>query len=163
SRLAKRPRVLIGASAIGFYGDRGDEELDERSPRGSGFLAEVASGWEAEAARAAALGVRVVSLRIGIVLSSRGGALGRMLVPFRLGLGGRLGSGRQWMSWIHIDDLVRIILFCVEQERLGGPVDAVAPQPARNADFTRALAAALHRPALLPAPAFAMRALLGEM
>ena len=162
-RLRKRPRVLVCASAIGYYGSRGDEELTESSASGDDFLAGVVGQWEAEAARATDFGVRVVSLRLGIVLSARGGALAKMLTPFRLGVGGRLGDGRQWMSWIHIDDLVVAIIFALSRDELRGPANAVAPAPARNADFTRSLAGVLHRPALLPAPAFALRAALGEM
>lgn len=163
SRLSKRPQVLVSASAVGYYGSRGDETLTESSAPGDGFLADVAKGWEAEAARAASLGVRVVSLRIGIVLSQRGGALARMLIPFRLGVGGRLGDGEQWMPWIHIEDLIGVIRLAMQREDLSGPINAVAPQPARNAEFTRALARALRRPARLPAPGFALRAVLGEM
>ncbi|HZI95439.1 MAG TPA: TIGR01777 family oxidoreductase [Patescibacteria group bacterium] len=163
SRIARRPRVLVCASAIGYYGNRADEELKESSSPGDDFLAKVVRQWEAEAGRAASLGIRVVTLRLGIVLSAKGGALARMLTPFKLGLGGRLGDGRQWMSWIHIEDLVRVILFALQNEALSGPVNAVAPEPARNADFTVALAGALHRPALMPAPAFALRLALGEM
>jgi len=162
-RLKMRPRVLVCASAVGYYGNRGDEQLDEASAPGVGFLSSVAVGWEAEAARARDLGIRVVSLRLGIVLSAKGGALARMLTPFRLGAGGPLGDGRQWMSWIHIDDLVSAIRFTMEREDLSGAVNAVAPQPCRNADFTRSLARALRRPAFLPAPAFALRLALGEM
>src|SRR6266404_3774364 len=146
-----RPRALVAASAIGIYGDRGDVELDERAPPGDDFLAEVCSAWEAAARGAADLGVRVAIVRIGIVLGRDGGALGRMLPLFRLGLGGRLGSGRQWMSWILADDAVT------------GVLNGVAPRPVTNAEFTRTLAAALARPAILPAPAFALRLALGEM
>ena len=163
ARLKTKPRVLVCASAIGCYGSRGDEELTEGSPLGHDFLADVVRAWEAEAARAASLGVRVVSLRLGIVLSTRGGALAKMLTPFKLGLGGPLGTGRQWMSWIHIDDLIAAILQAMRRDDLSGPINAVAPEPSRNADFTRALGAALRRPAVLPAPAFALRLALGEM
>jgi uncharacterized protein (TIGR01777 family) len=163
SRIARRPKVLVSASAIGYYGSRADQELTESSAPGDDFLARVVKEWEAQAARATSLGIRVVELRFGIVLSAKGGALVKMLAPFKLGLGGRLGDGRQWMSWIHIEDLVRVILFAMQGEDLSGPINTVAPEPARNADFTHALAGALHRPALLPAPAFAMRLALGEM
>jgi uncharacterized protein (TIGR01777 family) len=163
ARMKRRPRVLVCASAVGYYGDRGDEELTERSAPGRGFLAEVCKGWESEAARATTLGVRVVSLRLGIVLASRGGALAKMLTPFRLGLGGPLGDGTQWMPWIHLGDVVDAILFAMRRDDLQGAVNAVAPEPLRNADFTRALASALRRPAVLPAPAFALRAAMGEM
>jgi hypothetical protein len=161
--LPRRPTVLICASAIGFYGARGEEILTEASPPGAGFLAEVCAGWEQAAAAAEALGLRVVRLRIGMVLGPDGGALARMLPPFKLGLGGRLGDGRQWMSWIHRDDLVELIRFAVEEPVLAGAVNAVAPAPVTNAEFTRRLAAALHRPALFPVPAVALRALFGEM
>jgi uncharacterized protein (TIGR01777 family) len=160
---ARRPATLISASAIGIYGDRGDEWLEEGSPPGEGFLAELARDWEQAAASARALGVRVVLLRIGIVLDVRGGALKRMLVPFRLGLGARLGSGRQWMSWIHLADLVELILFGSQHAQMEGPVNAVAPNPVTNAEFTQVLARTLRRPALLQAPAFLLRAALGEM
>ncbi|HKY33819.1 MAG TPA: TIGR01777 family oxidoreductase [Candidatus Polarisedimenticolia bacterium] len=161
--LARPPRALVCASAIGYYGDRGDEPLDESASRGSGFLADVVASWEAEALKARAAGIRVACLRFGIVLSPRGGALARMLPPFKLGAGGRLGSGRQWMSWIHIADVVAVIRLALEREGFSGPVNVVSPEPARNADFTRALGRALGRPAVLPAPAFALRLALGEM
>jgi uncharacterized protein (TIGR01777 family) len=157
-----RPRVLVCASAVGFYGTRGDELLTERSEPGAGFLADVCCAWEGEASNARDLGVRVVSVRIGIVLSTAGGALARMLPIFRAGLGGRLGDGKQWMPWIHIDDLVGLLRFAAASEQLDGPVDASAPDLVNNASFTRALGAALHRPTLVPAPAFALRLALGE-
>ena len=157
-----RPRVLVCASAVGIYGSRGDELLTEESAPATGFLAEVCKAWEEEAAKARDLGVRVVSLRIGIVLATQGGALAKMLPLFRLGLGGRLGDGKQWMPWIHIDDIVGLLRFVAAQEQVSGPVNAAAPQLVDNAAFTRALGAALHRPALLPAPAFALRIALGE-
>ncbi|MFO1076206.1 MAG: TIGR01777 family oxidoreductase [Planctomycetota bacterium] len=157
------PRVVVAASGVGIYGDRGDEELDERSTIGSGFLAELARAWEAGTAPAAAAGMRVVNLRIGLVLARHGGALPRMLLPFRLGLGGRLGSGRQWMSWLTLDDLARAILFAIDTEALRGPVVAASPGPVTNREFTRVLARALHRPAVLPVPAFALRLLFGSM
>lgn len=161
--LERRPAVLVSASAIGYYGDRGDELLDEGSRRGSGFLAEVCAAWEREAMAAAELGVRVVCLRVGIVLAADGGALPRMLPAFRLGLGGPLASGRQWMSWIHLDDVVGLLLHAGRERRLQGPVNAVAPAPVTNAEFTRALGEAVGRPARLPVPALALRAAFGEM
>jgi uncharacterized protein (TIGR01777 family) len=163
AELDRPPRVLVSASAIGLYGDRGEELLDETSAAGDGFLARVAAEWEAAADPARAAGIRVVHPRIGVVLAAHGGALARMLTPFRLGLGGRLGSGRQWMSWIALEDVVSVLETAVSDERLAGPVNAVAPEPVRNADFTRALARALGRPALAPVPAFALRALAGEL
>jgi uncharacterized protein (TIGR01777 family) len=159
---AERPQTLVGASAIGWYGDRGDEVLDESSPPGRGFLPDVCRAWEAETLAARDLGLRVVVLRTGVVLGARGGALRAMLPPFRLGVGGRLGSGRQWMSWIHLDDLVGLYRFALEHAALGGVVNAVAPAPVTNAEFTRALARALGRPAVLPVPALALRVALGE-
>jgi len=160
--LAEPPKVLVCASAIGYYGSRGSEILTESSPPGTGFLPEVCIAWEREALAAESLGVRVVPLRIGIVLDTRGGALKRMLPPFRLGLGGRIGTGNQWMSWIHIDDLISLIRFVLVHP-LRGPVNAVAPEPVTNSDFTRALASALRRPAFLPVPSAALQILFGEM
>jgi hypothetical protein len=157
-----RPRVLVCASAVGFYGTRGDELLTETSAPGEGFLADVCRAWEGEAAKARELGVRVVSVRIGIVLSTAGGALAKMLPIFRAGVGGRLGDGKQWMPWIHVDDLVGLMRFAAANEQLDGPVDASAPDLVNNAAFTRALGAAIHRPVLVPAPAFALRIALGE-
>lgn len=161
ARAAQPPRVLVNASGIGYYGDTGDREVDENSPAGTGFLAEVCRAWEAEAMQVR--NARVVILRIGLVLGREGGTIKRILPLFRAGLGGRLGSGRQWMSCIHIDDVVRLPLWAMEKENLSGPVNAVMPQPVTNASFTRALGAAVHRPAVLPAPAFVLRALLGPM
>jgi hypothetical protein len=158
-----RPVTLVAASAIGYYGDRGDEVLSERAGGGTGFLAEVCRDWEAEICAAGALGVRTAVLRIGIVLGRGGGALGRMLLPFRLGVGGRLGGGRQWMSWIHLDDLVALLLVAFEEPAAAGPVNAVAPGAVTNAAFTAALARALGRPAVLPVPAVVLRFALGEM
>lgn len=160
---AARPSALVCASAIGYYGDRGEEQLDESSPAGSGFLAEVCRDWEREAAAVEGLGVRRASVRIGVVLGPEGGALAAMLPLFRLGLGGRMGHGRQWMSWIHVDDVVGLLAHAVEHPEVRGPVNAVAPAPVRNRDFTRALAHALGRPALFPVPAIALRLLAGEM
>ncbi len=158
-----RPRTLVGASAIGIYGDRGDEELDERSAPGAGFLAEVCIDWEAATRAAEALGVRTAVVRVGIVLGRDGGALRTMLPLFRLGLGGRLGSGRQWMSWIHVADVVELFVRAIVDETVTDVINAVAPQPIRNAEFTAALARALRRPAIAPAPAVALRLALGEM
>jgi uncharacterized protein (TIGR01777 family) len=161
--LDKRPRVLVSASAVGYYGDRGDELLDERSARGEGFLADVCVEWEREAMAAERLGIRVVCVRIGLVMSTAGGALAKMLPPFRLGAGGRLGNGRQWMPWIHIDDLVGVLLHAATTEAVQGPINGVAPAPATNAAFTLALARAVRRPAMLPMPAFALNVAFGEM
>jgi uncharacterized protein (TIGR01777 family) len=161
--LDSRPGVLVSASAVGYYGDRGDEELDEVSAPGGGFLASVCEEWEREARAAEALGVRVVCVRIGIVLSKGGGALARMLTPFKLGAGGRLGTGKQWMSWIHIDDVAGMLLHAARNNEVHGAMNAGSPNPVRNSDFTRALARALHRPAILPVPAVALRLALGEM
>ncbi|MEA3198726.1 MAG: uncharacterized protein QOE90_154 [Thermoplasmata archaeon] len=156
-------RALVTASAIGFYGDRGEAEVDETSPRGAGFLADVVEAWEREAGRAEGMGVRVVQARFGIVLSPRGGALKQLLLPFRLGAGGRIASGRAWWSWVDLEDVVGALAFALREPALEGPVLVVAPHPVRNADFTRALARALRRPAILPEPAFALRLGLGEM
>jgi uncharacterized protein len=162
-RLLRPPRVLVCASAVGIYGSRGDEVLSEASAPGTGFLAEVCQAWEKEAEAAAGLGARVVRVRIGIVLAQDGGALAKMLPPFRAGLGGPLGSGRQWMSWIHLDDLAGIVFHAVGHDTVRGAINAVAPAPATNRQFTRALAGALHRPAFLPVPEIALRLLFGEM
>lgn len=156
------PQVLLAASAIGFYGNRGEEILTETSASGSGFMADLCRQWEAAAQPAVEAGIRVVHMRLGIVLGP-GGALSRMLPVFRLGLGGPLGSGRQWMSWISLPDAVAAILFALQTPALDGPVNLTAPEPVTNAVFTRVLARALHRPAVLPAPAFALRLALGEM
>ena len=158
-----RPSVLVNASAVGFYGAHGDEPLDETAPAGDGFLADVCRRWETEAFRASELGVRVVALRIGVVLGAGGGALGKMLIPFRACVGGPLGSGKQWMSWIHLDDVVGLVLAALGGDALVGPVNATAPEPVRNRDFTQALAQAVHRPAFLPVPGLALRLVLGEM
>ncbi len=159
----KRPSVLVSASAIGYYGSRGDEQLTERSAPGSGFLPEVCVEWEREAQAAAELGVRVVLLRIGIVLGAGGGMLKSVLPAFKAGAGGRLGPGTQWMSWIHADDLVDMIVFALERPGVTGPINGVAPEPVRNVDFTAALAHAVHRPAILPVPKFGLKVLFGEM
>jgi uncharacterized protein (TIGR01777 family) len=157
------PPVLISASAIGYYGSRGDEILTETSKPGGDFLAQVVIGWEREACSAEQFGVRVVPLRFGVVLGRGGGALKKILLPFRLGLGGRLGSGRQWMSWIHLDDLIALIVFAIESEQCKGVMNAVAPHPVTNDEFTHDLARALHRPAVFPVPEFGLKLLYGEM
>ena len=161
--LSRRPEVMISASAIGYYGTRGSEALKEDSEPGTGFLASVCQEWEAAAAPAGASGIRLVILRIGVVLSPKGGALARMLLPFKLGLGGPIGSGSQYMSWITLEDLVGIFLFALNNKNLRGPVNAVAPDPETNADFTRALGRTLMRPTWFALPAYAARFLLGEM
>jgi hypothetical protein len=158
-----RPQVLVSASAVGYYGSRGDEELMETSAPGSDFLAAVAMAWEQEAQAAEPLGVRVVRLRNGLVLGPDGGALQRMLLPFRLGLGGPIAGGRHWMSWIHLEDAVRLAIFMLSESTVRGAFNATSPHPVTNAEFTRALAAALHRPAFLPVPAFALKLLFGRM
>ena len=158
-----RPAAFLSASAIGYYGDRGEEVLDESADPGTDFLAGVCRAWEGEALAAEELGVRSVAVRVGVVLGKDGGALAKMLPPFQLGIGGRLGSGRQWMSWIHLDDLVSLLVFLIGNGRATGPVNGVAPEPVTNASFTAALGKALHRPVLLPVPAFALRLALGEM
>jgi uncharacterized protein (TIGR01777 family) len=158
-----RPRVLVSASAIGYYGSRGDELLTEESAAGKDFLASLAQEWEAEAVKAEALGIRVVRARFGIILARHGGALAKMMLPFKLGVGGRIGSGQQWMSWVTLDDVVGILRFALENGGVQGAVNVAAPGAVRNAEFTRELARALHRPALFPAPAFALRLVLGEM
>ncbi len=157
------PRVLASASATGYYGDRGEEELTEASGQGEGFLADVCHAWEEEARIAESVGIRTVLLRIGVVLGPGGGLLAKLRPVFRAGLGGQLGDGRQWMSWIALDDLVRVVRMGLEETRLGGPVNAVAPAPARNADFTAALCRALHHHTFAPVPAVVLRTFLGEM
>ncbi len=156
------PRVLVCASAVGYYGSRGDQELDEQAGPGDDFLARVCVQWEAATGPAVEAGIRVVQLRIGVVLGAGGGALAAMAGPFRWGLGGRLGSGRQWMAWISLEDLVQLILFACHNEHLQGPVNATAPAACTNAQFTRALGRTLHRPTLLPVPAPLLRLALGE-
>jgi uncharacterized protein (TIGR01777 family) len=158
-----KPRVLVCASAVGFYGNRGDELLGEESPSGLGFLSEVCREWEAASRIAAEAGIRTVNIRIGLVLSAQGGALGNMLKPFKLGLGGRIGSGRQWWSWIHVDDIVGGIQHAIRTESLSGAVNLVAPNPVRNAEFTKVLASVLGRPAFFPVPEFALRLAFGKM
>lgn len=163
SKLRHKPSVLVSASAVGYYGDRGDEILTETSGPGNDFLAEACVEWEREAVRAREFGVRVVLVRISTVLGRDGGALPKMLTPFRLGLGGQFGNGRQWLPWIHIDDLVQMIIFAAENPALEGPVNGSAPKPVTNAEFTKTLASALHRPAILPVPRFALHLAMGEM
>ncbi len=161
--IAGRPKVLVSASAIGYYGDRGETILDEDATAGEGFLADVCRDWEHEAQAATELGMRVVNVRIGVVLSRKGGALAKMLLPFKLGAGGIIGSGKQYWSWIGLHDLVRILAFCVEHDSIRGPVNAVSPNPMTNYDFTKGVGHALHRPTFFPLPAFMAKLVLGEM
>jgi uncharacterized protein (TIGR01777 family) len=163
ARLARRPQTLICASAIGYYGDRGDEVLDESSAPGTGFLPEVCLGWEAACDPARQAGIRVVNVRIGVILSKDGGALAKMLLPFKMGVGGKVGSGRQYMSWVALDDVVGAMLHGLTHTDISGPVNAVSPQPVTNAEFTQALGSVLHRPTIFPMPAFAARLALGQM
>ncbi len=156
-----KPRVFVCASAVGFYGNRGDEILSEKSSSGQGFLPEVCREWEDASRIAAEQGIRTVNIRIGLVLSAKGGALAKMLTPFKLGLGGRIASGQQWWSWIHVDDIVGAIQHAMLTEPLSGPVNLVAPNPVRNAEFTRVLASVLRGPAFLPVPEFALRLAFG--
>lgn len=161
-RLRQPPAALICASAIGYYGSRGDDRLTEESSSGDGYLAEVCREWEAEAKQAEGLGMRVARVRIGVVLDGKGGALQKMLPPFRMGFGGRIGSGNQWMSWIHLEDLAGIFRFALEN-RVSGPLNGTAPYPVTNAEFTKALASTLQRPAIFPVPEFALKLMFGEM
>jgi len=163
ARLRRRPRVLVSASAVGYYGDRGEELLDESSSPGSGFLADLCREWEAATEPAAAAGIRVVLMRTGIVLARHGGALRKMLPLFRLGLGGRLGSGRQYMSWITLHDQIEAIEYILINEAIAGPVNLVSPQPVNNREFTRALGRVLRRPTILPVPAMVLRLAFGQM
>jgi uncharacterized protein len=163
SAAARRPQLLISASAIGYYGDRGEETLREDSASGDGFLPEVCRQWEGAAEAAANAGVRTVQMRFGLVLSGSGGALQKMLLPFRMGVGGNMGNGRQWWSWVDIDDLVGAIQHAIKTDTLRGPVNVVAPTPVRNAEFTKTLASVLSRPAIFPMPAFAARLVFGQM
>jgi uncharacterized protein len=163
AKLARPPRVIVAASAIGFYGDRGEEPLTETSAPGSDFLAELCREWESEAAQGAQFGARVVHARFGIILAKHGGALPRMAMPIKLGIGGPLAGGKQWMSWATLEETVRIIEFALGNAALSGPVNVVAPNPVRNDEFTKVLAKTLHRPAFFAAPAFALRLALGEM
>jgi uncharacterized protein (TIGR01777 family) len=160
---SERPRVLVSASAIGYYGAHGSEPLDEETPAGTDFLAQTCNAWETEARAAEQLGMHVARVRTGVVLDRKGGALAKMLPPFKLGVGGPVAGGRQYISWIHPDDLVGIVLAIIEEERWNGPVNATAPEPLSNRDFSKALGRALHRPALLPTPAVTLRLLYGEM
>lgn len=161
--MAALPRVLICASAVGLYGHRRDEELDEESAPGEGFLAELGRAWEEASAPAVEAGIRVVQARLGIVLSPRGGALGKMLLPFRLGLGGKIGNGQQYVSWISLEDAAAALLYILENDALRGPVNLTAPQPATNAELTQMLGRVLRRPTLLPLPAFVAKLFLGEL
>jgi uncharacterized protein len=172
TKMNARPSVLVSASAIGIYGDRGDEILTEESAPGTDFLASLAKEWEAEALKAEALGIRVVLARFGIILTREGGALPKMMLPFKVGAGGKLGSGRQWTSWVTLEDVIAILRFAIENASVRGAgnvtpvrgaINIVSPQPLQNAEFTKVLAKAMHRPALFPAPAFALRLALGEM
>ena len=157
------PHILVSSSAIGYYGARGEEPLDEDAAAGRDFLAKLCVEWEAEAAKASALGVRVVQVRTGVVLDRGGGALAKMLPPFRLGVGGPVAGGRQFISWIHLEDLVGMMLAALADPRWVGPINASAPEPVSNREFSRALGAALHRPSMLPVPGLALRLLYGEM
>ncbi|MGH9744080.1 MAG: TIGR01777 family oxidoreductase [Candidatus Acidiferrum sp.] len=163
AKMNARPRVLVSASATGFYGDRGDELLIEESPPGNDFVSSMAKEWEAEALKTEAIGIRVVLARFGIVLASEGGALPKMMLPFRFFAGGKIGSGQQWMSWIAMEDVIEILRFAIEHGEVRGPLNLVSPQPVQNAEFTKTLASVMHRPAFFPAPAFALRLVLGEM
>jgi uncharacterized protein (TIGR01777 family) len=163
SKLKQRPKVFVSASAIGFYGERGDEEVTESSAAGNNFLAQVSKEWEAESRRAEDAGIRTVLLRTGIVLSKDGGALGTMLMPFKLGVGGVIGSGKQWMSWISMDDHIAAINYAIDNENLRGAVNAVSPNPVTNEEFTKSLGEVLYRPTFLPLPEFAVSMVFGEM
>jgi uncharacterized protein (TIGR01777 family) len=163
SRMKTAPRVLVSASAVGFYGSRGDEVLDESSGQGEGFLAEVCHAWEEEAKHAEKFGVRVVLVRIGVVLMRGEGFLGKLVPLFKTGLGGKVGDGAQWIPWIHADDVVGMLLHAIAKDDLRGPMNATAESPATNAEITKALARALHRPAFMPAPKLAIKAAFGEL
>jgi uncharacterized protein (TIGR01777 family) len=162
-RSRKKPAVLVSGSAVGFYGSDEEARFTEGSAGKPAFTHALCEAWEAEAQAAERFGVRVCRLRTGIVLGAEGGVLGQMLLPFELGFGGRLGSGRQWMSWIHLDDLVGLIIHAIAVDTVAGALNGTAPEPVRNADFAHALGRALHRPALLPLPAFALRLALGQL
>ncbi len=162
-KMNAKPDVLISASAIGYYGSRGDKTLTEASEAGKDFLAVLAKDWEAEALRAEVLRTRVVLARFGVILDGRGGALPKMALPFKFGAGGRVGSGKQWLSWVALSDTIEALRSALQNRELRGPVNIVSPNPTTNADFSKALARALHRPALCPAPAFALRLVMGEM
>jgi uncharacterized protein len=163
SALNAKPKIFVGVSAVGYYGDRGDEKLTDHSGPGADFLAQICKDWERESNRAAEFGARVAILRFGIILSTRGGALPKMLTPIKMFVGGKLGSGQQWMSWLSLDDAAGVIRFALENESVRGPINTVSPYPIRNVDFTKKAARAVHRPAIFPAPAFALRLMLGEM
>ena len=158
-----KPRVFVCSSAIGYYGDRGDEVLNERSSPGTGFLADICREWEAATQPAADAGIRTVQIRTGVVLSPQGGALGKMLLPFKMGVGGQIGSGGQWMSWIDVEDMVGAIRHILKTDELQGPVNLVAPNPVTNAEFTKTLSSMLSRPAMFPVPAFVVKLVFGEM
>ncbi|HJQ70673.1 MAG TPA: TIGR01777 family oxidoreductase [Blastocatellia bacterium] len=160
---APRPAALISSSAVGFYGDRGDELVDEDSPPGAGFMPDICREWETEAERASEARIRVVVVRTGVVLAQKGGALEKMLPPFKLGVGGRIGDGRQWFPWIHLSDIVEIFRHAIFSSALGGVINGVAPAVVTNSEFARALARALGRPAIFPVPQFALRLMFGEM
>jgi hypothetical protein len=162
-KLEDGPKTIVSASAIGYYGNRGDEVLTEESKPGDDFLAKLTGEWEAEAVKAEALGLRVVRLRFGIILAKHGGALPQMMRPFKIGVGGRIGSGQQWISWITLQDAVRVIREALQNRAISGAMNVVSPQPVRNVDFAQALGRAMHRPAIMPAPAFALELVLGEM
>lgn len=163
AKMNARPRVLVSASATGVYGNRGDEVLTEESLPGNEFLSNLAKDWEAEALKAEAIGVRVVLARFGVILARDGGALPKIVLPFRFFAGGKIGSGKQWMSWISLDDVIEILRFALENGNVRGPINFISPQPVQNAEFTKTLASAMHRPSLFPAPAFLLRLALGEM
>src|SRR6266436_7127890 len=162
-KMNAKPDVLVSASAVGFYGNRGDETLTEDSGPGDDFLGNLAKDWEAEALRAEEFGTRVVLARFGIILASEGGALPEMMLPFKFGIGGRIGDGKQWMSWVALEDVVAILRLALITRGLRGPVNVVSPEPVTNAPFAKELASVLHRPAIFPAPAFALRLAMGEM
>ncbi len=163
AKMNARPRVLVSASATGVYGNRADEILTEESQPGNDFLSGLTKEWEAEALKAEAVGIRVVLARFGIILARDGGALPQVMLPFRFFAGGKIGSGRQWMSWVSLDDVVEILRLAIENGNVRGPINVISPQPVQNSAFTKTLASAMHRPALFPAPAFALRLVLGEM
>jgi uncharacterized protein (TIGR01777 family) len=163
AKMNARPSVLVSATATGFYGNRGDELLTEESQPGNDYLSGLAREWEAEALKAEAIGIRVVLARFGIILARDGGALPKMMLLFRFFAGGKIGSGHQWMSWISLADVVEILRFALEKNEVRGPINVISPQPVQNVEFTKTLASVLHRPALFPAPAFALRLVLGEM
>ncbi|MEW6125561.1 MAG: TIGR01777 family oxidoreductase [Acidobacteriota bacterium] len=160
---SSKPSVFLCSSAVGIYGDRGDEELDERAQAGSGFLEDLCKAWEAEAGRARELGIRVVEVRTGVVLATESGALAKMLPAFKMGVAGRLGNGRQWFPWIHLDDIVGLYIFALNTPTLNEPINGVAPESVTNAEFTKQLGKALHRPAFIPVPALGLKLLFGEM